>query len=66
VTEYVNQIYVYLRQLELEQNVEKDYLGNKKGTQPQSVAQLQVCSVWGRGKVPALCSLRQFLNDLED
>jgi len=26
------QIYVYLRRLEKEQNVEKDYLGNKKGT----------------------------------
>ena len=30
-TEYVNQIYLYLRQLENEQFVEKDYLGNKKG-----------------------------------
>lgn len=31
VTEYVNQIYLYLRQMEIEQNVEEDYLGNKKG-----------------------------------
>ena len=31
VTEYVNQIYVYLRHLEKDQSVEKDYLGNKKG-----------------------------------
>lgn len=31
VTEYVNQIYMYLRQVEKEQYVEKDYLGNKRG-----------------------------------
>ena len=31
VTEYVNQIYIYLRHLEKDQSVEKDYLGNKKG-----------------------------------
>ena len=31
MTDYVKQIYIYLRRLEREQNVEKDYLGNKKG-----------------------------------
>lgn len=31
VTDYVNKIYIYLRKLEKEQNVEKDYLGNRRG-----------------------------------
>lgn len=31
VTEYVNQIYIYLRKLEVEQCIEADYLGGKKG-----------------------------------
>ena len=36
VTEYVNQIYLYYRHLEVDQSIDKDYLGkdslgNKKG-----------------------------------